>query len=536
MLATTNSPLDLNRSLTLSICGVRWPRAIGQLSCNWQKLMRHELNEAELDIQLEQLESVRSWGPRVISKFENLLQSEDDFELFRINPIRFAKATGMDEKEAVDLFLHASKVGLLSMNWDMVCSSCASVYGSFKHLQSVSSQFNCPVCKNDNQTSLDDLIHVTFNVTPKVRDNYFNYPKQLSASDYYFKFKLAEGAIFPPDTYFKDALAQFARHLEYIEPGELKIYEFELEPGMLLVRNVDSESAAMFSIQPQDTTSDLSSISLSFGEKSLTADDPTLHAGIVSFGDLEFHADVLGTVGTGKLSLSIKNDSSNRGALLIIVMPPIEPKVLHFDPFLSGKALLSHQTFKDLYRSETIGSGEAIAVKDMSVMFTDLTDSTAMYEKVGDPQAFFLVQQHFAQLKKVISHHNGAIVKTIGDAVMATFTTPQDAIEAALDALAAINDLNQTISENIIIKIGIHRGYCIAVDSNEQQDYFGQTVNIAARVQGLAGPQEVFISDSVYDSKPVQSLLHENFHVSEENQQLKGIDTAMTVHRLNRKP
>ncbi|MFK8080105.1 MAG: DUF5939 domain-containing protein, partial [Granulosicoccus sp.] len=197
--------------------------------------MNFPIDDDILEDKLEQLESIRSWGPRVISKFEALLQSEDDNDLFRINPIRYADERRMEHNEAIDLFLHATTIGLLEIQWNMVCSSCASVYGSFEHLKSVVSQFNCPVCKNENTTSLDDLMHVTFGIAPQIRDNTYNHPHELSAEDYYFNYHLMEGSIFPPDLDFKETLKLFAKHTDYFEPTETRVYELKLDPGFLLV-------------------------------------------------------------------------------------------------------------------------------------------------------------------------------------------------------------------------------------------------------------------------------------------------------------
>lgn len=495
--------------------------------------MSSVVNEQRLDEKLEQLELAKKWGPRVISKFEALLQSDDDFDLFRINPIRYAEEQRIDHDEAIDLFLHAARIGLLEMQWNMVCSSCASVFGSFEHLTSVLSQFNCPVCKNENRTSLDDLIHVTFGVMPQIRDNAYNHPDKLSAEDYYFKYHLVEGAIYPPDLKFIDALNQFAEHVDYISPTETRMYKLNLKPGMLLVRNVDSEAAAMFTVNP-DNCEAPSAITLTFKEKSLSCDIPAMQSGVIEFGELKFYADVVGELRAGPLALRIDNNSSERSALLIMVMPPIEPKQLIFDPYLSGKKLLSNQTFRDLYRSETIGASDGIAINDITMMFTDLTDSTALYDQVGDPQAFFVVQQHFARLKEVIGNNNGAIVKTIGDAVMATFENPICAVSAALEALDTIDTFNESISESVIIKIGLHRGYCIAVNSNEQQDYFGQTVNTAARIQGLAGAKQVVMSEDVYLFDGVLALLEQQYDVNRSSEKLKGIEKTLDVYALNR--
>jgi class 3 adenylate cyclase len=99
-----------------------------------------------------------------------------------------------------------------------------------------------------------------------------------------------------------------------------------------------------------------------------------------------------------------------------------------FDQVLTGKRLLSTQTFRDLFRNEVISTTEGLTARDITVLFTDLKGSTALYDRIGDRPAFNLVRQHFDSLGKVILAHDEAIVKTIGDAIMASFLTPASAV------------------------------------------------------------------------------------------------------------
>jgi class 3 adenylate cyclase len=155
------------------------------------------------------------------------------------------------------------------------------------------------------------------------------------------------------------------------------------------------------------------------------------------------------------------------------------------------------QTFRDFFRSEVIGATEGIAVLDVTLVFTDLKGSTALYERIGDLNAYIQVQRHFQHLLDATVRHHGAVTKTIGDAVMAAFSTSADAVRAALDMREAVDQLNQDRPQrDFILKIGVHRGASIAVTLNERLDYFGQTVNIAARVQNLADGDEICITVS----------------------------------------
>ena len=208
------------------------------------------------------------------------------------------------------------------------------------------------------------------------------------------------------------------------------------------------------------------------------------------------------------------------------------PPPLHFAPFLSGKQLLTTQTFRDLFRSEVIRGHEGIGVKDVTLLFTDLKGSTALYDRIGDLNAFALVQQHFDRLLDVTVRHNGAIIKTIGDAVMAAFLKPADAVHAALDMRSEIAAFNEhKLDKALILKIGIHKGAAIAVTLNDRLDYFGQTVNIAARVQNLADADEIFVSQDVYDATGVRERAG-GFAVEPRTAQLRGVQQDMPVFRV----
>ena len=151
---------------------------------------------------------------------------------------------------------------------------------------------------------------------------------------------------------------------------------------------------------------------------------------------------------------------------------------------------------------------QRLKITSLTFLFTDLKGSTALYERVGDLVAYDLVRQHFRVLNEVVAAETGAVVKTIGDAVMATFATPDRALAAALrmrKEMARINAERQ--NEDLLLKIGIHEGPCLAVTLNNSQDYFGQTVNMAARVQGLASSRAILCPKPVVEDKKTAQIL-----------------------------
>ncbi len=177
-------------------------------------------------------------------------------------------------------------------------------------------------------------------------------------------------------------------------------------------------------------------------------------------------------------------------------------------PILTAKRMLSNQTFRDVFKADNLNVDQRLKITSLTFLFTDLKGSTALYERVGDLAAFDLVRAHFHALLEIIASEKGAVVKTIGDAVMATFIRPEHAIVAGLRMRSAMKALNvERGKEDLIVKIGIHEGPCLAVMLNERQDYFGQTVNIASRVQSLSTSQAIHITAPVIDSPAVATIL-----------------------------
>ncbi len=167
-------------------------------------------------------------------------------------------------------------------------------------------------------------------------------------------------------------------------------------------------------------------------------------------------------------------------------------------PIVTAKRILANQTFRDVYKADNLNIDQRLKITSLTFLFTDLKGSTALYERVGDLAAFDLVRAHFRALLDIIASEAGAVVKTIGDAVMATFVRPEQAIAAGLRMRKAMDALNEERgTQDLLVKIGIHEGACLAVMLNDRQDYFGQTVNIAARVQGQASAQAISATSPV---------------------------------------
>jgi class 3 adenylate cyclase len=157
-----------------------------------------------------------------------------------------------------------------------------------------------------------------------------------------------------------------------------------------------------------------------------------------------------------------------------------------------------------------------------------------MYNRWGDATSYGLVREQFAFLQRIVRQCEGAIVKTIGDAIMAAFFDPAKAVEAALTIQKEIKSFNASHpDEPLKIKLGVHYGPCIAVNLNGRLDYFGATVNLAARLEGQSQGGDVVISGKVYDDPVVQELLaSDTVQVKGFATAIKGFDENFCLYRL----
>ena len=476
------------------------------------------INTGLLKENLKILQNSRHWSTGLVDKLEGFISNSDDYDLFRVNPLRFSIENDISESDGIDLFLWASKLNLFEMNWELLCPACGDHIQNFRHLNTMQDKIFCSLCQCSKIASLDDWIQVTFTVNPKIRHIKFHQPETLSIDEFIFQYHFTRDAkVYEGGPEKTEAFRNFFKYATFVDNSEKSVFELDLQGGLLMIYDFLNNHGLHLVISPE-TSKDEQNIDITHAKNILEINQPQINSGKVKF--------------------TVENKNGNRSALSVIFVPSEilenmdEDSTVVMDPYLDGKKLLTSQTFRDLFRSELIQGNEGINVKDLTVLFTDLKGSTELYDRVGDLKAFNLVNQHFESLTKVIVKNNGAIVKTIGDAIMATFANPLDSVKAATEIVEDLNEFNrQTGGEDIIIKIGIHKGSSIAVTLNDRLDYFGQTVNVAARVQGLADAEEIYITDCVYETEGIQDEISD-YTVIPEKAKLKGIQEEMDVYKV----
>lgn len=397
------------------------------------------------------------------------LSTAADLDVARIRPRRLARLWEAGERSVIELCLAATKGGILELRWDLLCPRCRGAKVTVASLDELPKGAHCPSCNIDYGRDFARNVEAVFRPAPAVR--------VVAAGG----FCLASPVLTPHVAVQQRLAAGETRQLDVgLAAGPWRLRT--LEPGDAL--ELDHPGGALPEIVLDGTA-------LRFG------------AG----------TGALRNVGTVARTLVIESREWAKEAL-------------------TAHEVTTLQLFRDLFGTETLRPGDEVAVERVTLIFTDLRGSTALYGRLGDARAYGLVREHFAYLAAAIRRHDGAIVKTIGDAVMAAFADPADAVRAALAVQRGIAAFNRSSGWNAIcIKLGVHAGPCIAVTLNDRLDYFGTTVNLAARLQGRSEGDDLVFSASLVGDPAVAPLLG-GLRLEEETASIKGFDAPVRFFRL----
>jgi len=397
------------------------------------------VQEKELEERLQGIHPNSSVA-RAVAVF---LGTAPDKLVARIKPLQIAAHARLPESDVIEFFLRATRRGFFNLSWDLLCPSCRGDKFRVSRLKDIQSEAHCDYCNIEYNADFTRNVELTFRPLPHVR--------KVHGQSYCIHS--------PGNTLF--ILAQL--NVWPDEPLETKI-EF-----------------------PEETYS-LRSPQYSFSRKVTITDS----------GPREMNLDLdqeLGQENSEPLMLG-------RECLLHLRHGKPGPVTIKFyrahygDYALTASRVTSMQEFRDQFGAEALAPGLQIGVENICFLFTDLKDSTPLYERLGDAPAFALVRDHFTVLLEEVRQKEGAVVKTIGDAVMAVFISSENALEAALAIQRRISREHPAVK----VKIGLHSGPCLAVNSNEVLDYFGATVNRAARIQGQAHGSDIVLSPDLEEA------------------------------------
>ncbi len=455
----------------------------------------------------------QSADAETVAAIERFVAEASDRALCRVNVLDFATRQRLDEERVIAAFLHASRLGIFELSWNVLCPGCGGVREGGATLKTVDrSEYVCNLCNAGYEPTLDETVEVTFTVSRRVRRIAAHEPDELPFLEYFRQIFWGSGVDLPDDL---ERLGQEIT-LDTLElpAGEKAQLSLQLPAEFLIVFEPVTHSVQFLDVKGAPTRQRQS---LSLVLNKVRA--PT--------GTIE--------LSPGPLRLSLENRSERRVLPGIwIAGDALHQLLARRRPFLTAKRLLTNQTFRDIYRTDTLDPDQRLKITSLTFLFTDLKGSTELYDRVGDLVAFDLVRAHFRVVTDIVAAEAGAVVKTIGDAVMATFPTPDRAVAAALRMREAMRGFNaEHRREDLLLKIGIHEGPCLAVVLNDRQDFFGQTVNIASRVQGLAASRSIYATGSVVEYPKTADLLSASgLTALPQQRQLRGIPEEFSVYEI----
>ncbi len=451
--------------------------------------------------------------PKTLAAIRELIDRGGDAALSRINPLRFAGEHSLGEADAIGSFVRATHAGLFDLSWSVLCPGCAGTLLSGHALQDITeSHYNCALCRRDSAPVLDENVEVTFTVSPRVKKIAAHTPGALSFWDYAQQINWSSGIELPSDV--SEVMGGAVLDTAVLPGQESTDRQLELAEGTIVVFDLVSHTAQFMNMRGARSET-RQSVSVELSERHPTRQPIELQP--------------------GPINIHIRNTTAERALpALLRVDESLLKLVSRRVPFLTAKRLLTDQAFRDLYRTGVLHIDQRFKITSLTFLFTDLKGSTELYERVGDLSAYDLVQMHFRALEHIVAGWSGAIVKTIGDSVMATFATPKDGLNAALhmrDAMARLNKQNHR--DDIVLKIGLHAGPCLAVSLNERQDYFGQTVNMASRLQNMARPRSILTTAAVLDDAGGKAAVQQaGFMIEVHQSALRGIQNSVETYEI----
>jgi class 3 adenylate cyclase len=341
--------------------------------------------------------------------------------------------------------LQATRSGLLELRWELLCPRCRGTAVDDTSLDAVGRTIHCETCRIDFSADFERSVEVTFRPTPAIR------------------------VVQPVE--FCVGGPQLTPHVvaqQLVAAGERRNVGARLEGGRYRVRTLSGEGSVTLDCVPQG---------------------PAIAALRYDPAGWSPSEALVGTTATLELT------NGTREEQLFVV-----ERTEWTDEAATAAEVTTLQVYRDLFASEALRANEPISVGTLTVVFTDLRGSTRFYREVGDAPAFGSVLDHIDLLGSLVAAEGGAVVKNMGDAIMAVFMRPICALRAMTQAQ---RDL---AGRPLALKVGVHAGPCIAVNQNGVLDYFGSTVNLAARLVSMSSGDDLVVSEAILNDPEIRPL------------------------------
>lgn len=380
-----------------------------------------------------------------------ILEGSDN-DVTTLRPKALARQWRLPERAVTELCLVAASKGLLSLRWSLLCPNCRIGKAESARMDEIPQGTHCGSCNIDYQRDFNRNVELAFFPSKSIRP--------LHGGEY---------CLFGPMStpHIKAQLR--------VEAGTRRSEPRHLAPGAYRLRTLEP------------------------------GNDEFLDWDGGAFPRIVFDAEGRLLLDHAHADDRIEIDNRYRHHRTLV----IELRAWMQD-VLTAREAATLPCFRELFSEQVLRAGDFVEIDNIVLLFTDIKASTALYNTIGDAAAYALVREHFAVLAACVRRHNGTIVKTIGDAIMAAFTEPADAMNGALaiqQAFAEFNAARAQSDAQVNVKIGMHMGPCIAVTLNGILDYYGKVANLTARLAGLSQGGDIVLSAVLARDPALAALL-----------------------------
>ena len=393
-----------------------------------------------------------------------------EVDLWAIRPIKLARRWHANTRDTIELFLQSVRSGLLESRWDILCPRCRITKSTTTNIGELPRGVHCAACNIDFDADFASNVELSFSPSPSIR-----------AVEYGFYCRSGPGVT----PHIKGQCS--------LPPATNRSLPLALHPGDYRIRTLEAGD-----------------------EIALTWDGGP-------FPEIHVDDDKLGIRGDspdGEIHLV------NDGAVARTIV--IEEQSWLRD-VLTAERATTMQAFRDLFSDQVLRPGDEVSIRNITFVFTDLVGSSSLFSRVGDAAAYRLVREHFAEMGEIVRRYQGNIVKTVGDGIHAAFLTPDDALNASIEMQLAMPDFNRRLdTDGVSIRIGLHAGSSIAVTLNDRLDYYGEAVNLTARLEGQGGAGDIIMSKAFTEDPAVNDILSD-YELRQQQLTLKGFNDPVEI-------
>ncbi len=383
--------------------------------------------------------------PAIAARLAALAEHAPPIYRRRLRPYELADAWQFPRERVVAAVLAAARAGLVGASWTIVCPRCRMPRHAVQTLAELGAPVDCDVCGITFAADFDRNVELTFDLSAPAHAARAAEPRPLRPQP--------GRQIFAQRTLSSGAAAAF---------------EVVLHRGAYVVQ-VLPDRAARFTVEEDAGAATL---------------DARIEHARVSVAAAVARA--------GSVRLQLANESER--AVVVRIVEAELPRNM-----ATAAAVTALQAFRDLFPDDAPSESAPGAIRSLTVVCAEVVGLDRIEAEFGDAHAAQLVATAFDALREPVAQSGGAIVRAVGDSLLAVFTYPREAVETAL----RFGDLVAPLE----LRLALHRGPCVAIAADGRLDYFGATVSLATRLARAARAGEVLLTDALAEDDRIAKLL-----------------------------